>query len=248
MTKDQTIFDHVDTTPSEEDIQSYRDLLVGEGKKFKDDEALARGKIESDRFIQQLQREQAQLRADLDSRLNMEDLVKKLGNKTSTVVPTNDNTENQSDPTPTVMPTNVVDPNEIVNLVKNTMTQEQTKLAQEKNLTAVATQLKKVWGDDWVTKLRSAGRSLDLTEAQMDVMAKTSPKALLQAVLPTQSKVDNVSPPRSTILGIPQQSQESGWSKYEKMRRENPRMYYSPQMQLQLERDVRSGKVVLPSE
>jgi len=244
------LFDHVDTTPSEEDVQSYHDLLVGEGKKFRDDEALAKGKIESDRFIQQLQREQAQLRADLDSRLNMEELVQKLGNRTSTVSSTNDIMERQPDPTPVVTPTPVVDPDAIVNIVKNTMTQENTKLQQERNLNAVATQLKKVWGDDWVSKLRKVGASLDLTEAQMDIMAKTSPKVLLQAVMPSQNKVDTnmVTPPRSQILGIPQQAPESGWSKYEKLRKENPSAYYSPKVQLQLERDVRAGKVILPSE
>lgn len=244
---DNTIFDQ--EVPSIADTpDSYHDRLVGEGKKFKDVEALARGKWEADQTVAARERELREIRDELNKRLNMEELVNKIGKNAPSTPVHNAGLESHEVPTPTVMPTNVVDPNEIVNLVKNTMTQEQTKLQQEKNLNAVASQLQKVWGDDWVTKLRNAGRSLDLTETQMDVMAKTSPKALLQAVMPTQTKVDNVSPPRSTILGIPQQSQESGWSKYEKMRRENPRMYYSPQIQLQLERDVRAGKVQLPSE
>lgn len=245
---DNTIFDQ--EVPSIADTpDSYHDRLVGEGKKFKDNEALARGKWEADQTVAARERELREIREELNKRLNMEELVNKIGKSaSSTSMPTSVVPESHEAPTPTVMPTNVVDPNEIVNLVKNTMTQEQTKLQQEKNLNAVAVQLKKVWGDDWVAKLRNAGSSLDLTEAQMDLMAKTSPKALLQAVLPTQSKVENVSPPRSSIMGIPQQPQESGWAKYEQMRRNDPRRYYSPQVQLQLERDVRAGKVQLPSE
>lgn len=244
---DNTIFDQEVSSP-EDTPETYFDRLVGEGKKFKDNESLARGKWEADQTVAARERELQELRTELNKRLNVEELVNKLGKSASSTPVTPTVPESHETPTPTVMPTTVVDPNEIVNLVKNTMTQEQTKLQQEKNLNAVASQLKKVWGDDWVTKLRNVGRSLDLTEAQMDVMAKTSPKALLQAVMPVQNKVDNVSPPRSSIMGIPQQPQESGWAKYEQMRRSDPRRYYSPQVQLQLERDVRAGKVQLPSE
>ena len=37
------------TAEGNEEIQSYLEHLVGEGKKFKDNEALARGKFEADK-------------------------------------------------------------------------------------------------------------------------------------------------------------------------------------------------------
>lgn len=248
---DDTIFDTtVEQSTEDTPETSYYDRMVGDGKKFKDNEALAYSNFEKDRFIEQLKREQKELRDDLNSRLNMEELVNKLGKTASTPAPTGVGLESPSTPTPPVTPTsNGLSIDDVKAAVRNTMTEEQTKLMQEKNLNAVANQLKKAWGDDWVSKLRKQGAMLDLTEAQMDIMAKTSPKALLQAVLPqTTNKVDNVAPVRSSIMSIPQQPSDSGWNKYEKMRKENPRMYYSPSVQLQLERDVRAGKVILPSD
>jgi len=40
--------------------------LVGEGRKFNDVEALAKGKLEADRFIEQMKQENASLKADLE--------------------------------------------------------------------------------------------------------------------------------------------------------------------------------------
>lgn len=247
---DNSIFDQTNDDNSNTEIQSHYDLLVGEGKKFKDNEALARGKIESDRFIEKVLREQHELRKELDSRLSMEELVQKLG-KTASTPGTPSGLESPSIPTPNVMPTKAdVDPNEIASIVKNTMTQEYTKLQQEKNIKSVAAELKKAWGDNWVGRLREVGNQLDLTEAQMDTLAKTAPKALLSSVLKETSKVDNTKfvAPKSSITSIPQSQDGNGWSWYEKLRKESPREYYSQRVQMQLHKDVQSGKVVLPSE
>lgn len=247
---DNSIFDQTNDDNSNTEIQSHYDLLVGEGKKFKDNEALARGKIESDRFIEKVLREQHELRKELDSRLSMEELVQKLG-KTASTPGTPSGLESPSIPTPNVMPTKAdVDPNEIASIVKNTMTQEYTKLQQEKNIKSVAAELKKAWGDNWVGRLREVGNQLDLTEAQMDTLAKTAPKALLSSVLKETSKVDNTKfvAPKSSITSIPQPQDGNGWSWYEKLRKESPREYYSQRVQMQLHKDVQSGKVVLPSE
>lgn len=51
--------------------------LVGEGKKFKTVEDLARGKLEADAFIQRLQDEAAQIRKELDARLTVEEQLKR---------------------------------------------------------------------------------------------------------------------------------------------------------------------------
>ena len=77
---DNTIFDAtVEQSTEDTPETSYYDRMVGEGKKFKDNEALAYSNFEKDRFIEQLKREQKELRDDLNSRLNMEELVNKLG-------------------------------------------------------------------------------------------------------------------------------------------------------------------------
>lgn len=248
-----SIFDQTDETiNSTTEIPSYKDLLVGEGKKFKDDEALARGKYESDRFVESLQRELRETRQELHTRLNMEELVSNIGKNASTSVATAPVLESNPNPNPVVTPTKaVVDPNEVATIVRNTMTQEQTKLAQDKNLTYVASQLKQAWGDSWVDKLKTIGRSLDMTETQMDTLAKTTPKVLLSSVLKDQQKVSNESftSPRNSIQSglYAYRTDDKGWAAYEKLRKENPREYHTERVQLQLHKDVAAGKVILPS-
>src|SRR6266853_6356138 len=58
--------------------KKFYDDLVGEGKKFKDPEALARSKIESDRFIANLLREQSEMRETLNKRINEEEFLNRL--------------------------------------------------------------------------------------------------------------------------------------------------------------------------
>lgn len=246
------LFDQEDNS-QQEDNSSYYDKLVGEGKKFRDNESLARGKFESDNFIENLQRENMELRTELNSRLNMEALVNKIGRGNNSTPPlTGDGLEHGIAPTPIVTPTKAeVDPNEIASIVKNTMTQEHTRLQQENNLKVVAKELKKTWGDNWVDKLRKVGMSLDMSEAQMDLLAKTSPKVLLASVMKHVEKVDNetFTPPRSSVTGLSKPVDEnSGWGYYEKLRKSNPKEYFSTRVQNQLHKDVMSGKVVLPSE
>lgn len=247
------IFDQEEVEPLNESIQSYKDVLVGEGKKFKDEEALARGKYESDLFIQRLQDEQARLRQELNSRLSMEELVAKLGSSASTTTPQS-SLESQPNQEPIAQPTNstALTQEQISAIVKNTMTEESAKKSHSDNLKYCASELKKLWGDDWVNKLKSQGNAVGLTETYMDTLAKTAPKALLAIV--NGQRNDRVSndvfgAPRSTVAIAPssQSNTNPGWAMYEKMRKEDPRRYYSPKVQLQLHNDVLSGKITVPS-
>lgn len=59
--------DQAPAAPAQTDLPdtSYFDALVGEGKKFTSQEALARGKYESDLYVTQLQAENAGMRAQI---------------------------------------------------------------------------------------------------------------------------------------------------------------------------------------
>lgn len=52
--------------------------LVGEGKKFKSVDDLARGKVESDRFVEKLKTENAALREALDSDANPDEILRRI--------------------------------------------------------------------------------------------------------------------------------------------------------------------------
>lgn len=244
------IFDHVDTSPSIEDIQNYKDLLVGDGRKFKDEEALARGKYESDKFVEKLQGELSGLRQELNSRLTMEELLSKLGKQNaSTPIPTSVEPERlpvQGQGTPNITP------EQIAALVKNTMQEENTKTSQSQNLDYASQELKKFYGDGWQDKLLATGTTLGLSKDYIDNLAKTAPKALMAIVnaqRPTSVSNDQFGAPRSTVAFAPssQSTMDQGWQNYEKLKKDNPKLYWSPRVQTQLHKDVMSGKVKLPA-
>ena len=73
----------------------------------------------------------------------------------------------------------------------------------------------------------------------MSNLAATAPKAFLEMVLKTPVDVPGVTPPRSAINGTSfSQQKQKGWSFYEKIRQENPRLYWSPKMQNEIHREA----------
>ena len=63
------------TTIDPATIENPLETLVGEGKKFKDADALARAAIEKDRFILQLQAENAQMRTSLKGEQKIDEFL-----------------------------------------------------------------------------------------------------------------------------------------------------------------------------
>src|SRR6266700_391496 len=74
--------------PNVDPDKDYFKELVGEGKKFKSPEDLARGKFESDQFIEILKKRQDEMRADYlklrednTAKAKLEDLIDQLSKK-----------------------------------------------------------------------------------------------------------------------------------------------------------------------
>lgn len=80
------------------EVQNPLEHLVGEGKKFKSVEDLAKGKLEADQYIKRLEEEQAEIRRDLEARVSVEEALKKLTSEPKgDVTPDNTNQERQTE-------------------------------------------------------------------------------------------------------------------------------------------------------
>lgn len=235
-----------------ENPASYRDKLVGDGKKFKTDEDLARGKIEADEFIERLQRENQEMRQDLQTRATLEQLIEKQGQ-----LKKNDaSIEQPIIPAPERLETSpnkpAVTAEQIAAIVKKTMTDEQRQNTATQNINYCVDELKKLWGPSYVQKLVSVGEELGLDQAYMDNLAKTSPKALLALVgEKKQASEESTRLPqstqRTTIQNTYQKTGEKDWQYYTDLRRTKPGEYYSPRIQNEIERRVMKGELVVPS-
>jgi|TARA_R110000803_G_scaffold38016_3_gene82055 hypothetical protein len=204
--------------------------LVGEGKKFATVEDLAKGKAEADVFIEQLKKEQAELRSDLDQRLSAQDLLDEIRKEReaqlhASSAPAEGNT------TPSL------GQDDIASLVNSTIEQRETQQTADQNILTVDSKMKDLYGDKaqemMLTKAAASNISVDFLK---DIAAK-SPNAFFNVLglsdqrpatpTMTQGSVDTTGLTPKTTNG-------NSWSDFEVMRRENPKMYWKPETQIRL--------------
>jgi hypothetical protein len=93
------------------------DQLVGEGKRYANGDVLARSKIEADKAIKQREQELAELRAELNTRLSLEEFLA----KTSANVSTQGNNPPVEQTPQKVEATPSVSKDEVLNLVREAL-------------------------------------------------------------------------------------------------------------------------------
>lgn len=208
------------------------ELLVGEGKKFKTPQDLAKGKLESDNFIAQLQKETAALREELTKRLSVEEFVKKMNPAPaqSASTPPNQGTEERD-----LQNTANLTPEQVEKLVQDTYTKQKQEDARAANVELVKRELQKKWGSDFARHLEAKTAQLGFGRDFATGLAASHPQAFLNLVLdrPVEGNPD-VSPPSPSTRGSMNTSQEKKYSYYQKMMRENPKLYNSQAMQMEM--------------
>lgn len=239
MTDD--LFTVPDDLVKDETIENALEILVGEGKKFKTAEDLAKSKIAADRFIEQLKAEKAQAMEELKGRLKLEDLMTKLeesnrrATATSTVVTTTAETQPN---TTTPNANNTLTKEDVEKLLVN----REKEITEKNNLRFVAEQLKSTYGDGFQNIVNQKMKDLDMTVEYLGALAKERPNAFLKLMgsVPTQEQS------RATVTDlnsfIPKSSINSGsfssksgppkkFSDFEKIRRSDPRVYATKAIQ-----------------
>lgn len=236
-TQDQGLFNPAEPTPFEENV-SYKERLVGEGKKFKDDEALARAKLESDQFIERLQQENAMLRGEIQQRETIEDIVQRL-----TPAKSSPDTANE-EPREPGSPKNGLTPDEVKQLLSKELAEQKDRDLRSNNAKFVRQKLVEKYGPDWQTHLKTRQAELDVSEQYLTDLAQTQPKVFL-SLLGETPKRDNFTPPSSVIDPAKQTVNPNvkDWFYYEKLRKENFREYMSPRVQNEMhDQIVRLGE------
>lgn len=224
----ETLFDQT-TVDTPSDITSYTELLVGEGKKFKTPEELAKGKYEADAFIQRLIDEKKQLETELAARAKLEDLLDQLE-------PPANREQSANNPVNTQQTPATVDET----LIENILNRREKERTEVQNIKEVATQLQKVFGNDYVNKLKARGEQLGMSKADLDALAKKSPKAFLALVTP-QKNGDNLYTPPASHVNTPNSNSSlkvRSWEWYQNLKKTNPTVYWSPKVQSQLHKDA----------
>lgn len=233
MTKELNLFDTPANIPAdnvEEETGSYRERLVGEGKKFKDDEALAKGKWESDSYIKTLERKLDDLNKELGTRMSLEDFMKTQmkssnnnGNDVSNSgLPAGNERSNVNEESKTLSK------EEILNLAREAFQVEQSKAARSNNLREVQKTLMETWGArTYNDKLSAVAERLGLGQDFLQDIAARSPEAFYELVgakkdQNVNTNVNIQNPPHSSVRPTtdtsynPNIRNEAWWDKMKK--------------------------------
>lgn len=161
---------------SSESSQNAGDLLanlVGEGKKYKDVNALVASRLEADRHIEQLERENASMRADMAANDN-----KKAEQKTLTdilaAIEKAKGAEGSNQPAPTQ--------EELTKLIRSTLSQTKQEETRATNRELVDQSLIAKFGTVEAAKQKVIERSreLGLTPGVIKELSETTPAAFLE--------------------------------------------------------------------
>jgi hypothetical protein len=228
-------------TPSILDSNEPEDFLkqlVGDDKKFKDAEALAKGKIESDSFIEQLKQENAdlrlsnlQLREEDSKRAKLTDLISMLEAKDQQLA-SNNNPVNEVKEKPTF------DPSQIESIVAKQIQNSEIARRQDTNARMVRDRLIEQFGDKYQDTVRKQIAELDITEDDFNEMARTKPKALFKTLgLDATPRETFQTPPRNSVQFRPTTQPKRTQSYYDEMKKANPKLYQDPKILIQMDKD-----------
>lgn len=210
--------------------KNYLEELVGDDKKFKTPEELARGKAESDAFIEQLKQEQNQLRQELRTRLNLEQFLDQL----KTAVPPRNNDDSQ-DHGQSQQDKSVMSAEELAALVRSQVQNMKVQETAQSNLSTFNSKFASAHGPNAAAKLRSQASELGMTTEEVKALAARNPNAALKMLgVGEQRPQEGFNTPPRTSFTLPPQGQKRGMSYFEEIRKRDINEYFSPKVQNEL--------------
>lgn len=223
--------------PDTTDEKNYLEELVGEGKKYKDPQALAKSRVKADEFIEQLKRENAGLRQDLNQRVKMEEFLGKM-EQVSREAPIKDQEQLGSEPE---SERTAIKPEDLEPVVERIYEAREARAARQQNLAEVKSDLLKTYGPNYASKVREIGASIGMDDSAIQEMAAQRPKAFAKLFglnRPANNELFEA-PPRSSVNveGFkPSAAGGKNYAYFEAMRQKEPRKYWSPSVQNEMHR------------
>lgn len=167
---------------STENPTTALETLVGENKKFKDLEALAVGKVEADAYIatltntvNSLAEELKQANLSAERKTHLENLMSTLTNTTKNPSETKPGSQPQE---PSNQSPAGLSHDDVVKLLEA----RETVNAQNRNLEAAYTPVRKLYGEKTDEVLNAKAKELGMSREALDNLAKTSPQAFVNVV------------------------------------------------------------------
>lgn len=218
--------------------KDYYPELVGEDKKFKDNTALARGKVEADIHIEKLQAELAELREKAETTTTLAEAVQKIREDQEAWLKSVRENQDLPDRTPTDTEKESMSIEDVEQLLDRRMSEREKEAVASQNLKNVMETAEEILGVNYRQELDRRRQELGLGSEFLTDLAKTQPKAFLKLLdVRKNNEAELFTPPanqRNTS------SNPSGgrrnYEYYAKIRQENPAEY--DRLRVQMTKDA----------
>jgi len=191
------------------------------------------------REFDQLREDYLKAKANADAQAKFEDLLTRLESKSG-----NDNNNSGSTQNNGNVEQPVLDEAKLDTLIEQRVLDIENRKREKANLDAVENKLRERFGDNAQAILRDKMNTLGITNEDIKFLAKKSPEAVFNAL------GLNSQPPAQQEAGLPRSSFRTDRSNntdgvrdylfYEKMRREEPKKYFSQDISVQRLKDMDS--------
>lgn len=243
MTDD--VFSGTDQTQQTTQIDPDKSLveqLVGEGKKFKDLEAMAKGKLEADTYIETIERKADELAKELEKRLTAEEIADQI--RSQQQPPVSNLNPNPGEVENSVGNQNETKPNfttdDIEKLLEKKLEEKSAVSRQQANLAEVNKTLRDKIGATANQVLADKAADLGVTVEYLKEQAAISPKAFYNLIGLSQQQTQSTgfNPPSSSVTTIPNGTTERNKAYYDKLYAENPKLRIDQKMTIQEHKDM----------
>lgn len=221
--------------------KNYLEDLVGEDKTYKTPADLARATVEKELFIKQLERENQKVREDLTARVKEEELYDRISTLLTKSPSTEQNTNADGNGT-NKQPTTVgVTPEQLDELLDKRLNKLETSRKEQANQEIVKSKLVEKFGTNYVPKLTEETQKLGVTKEFLERMAAENPNAFFRLIgMEDKPQIGLFTPPKSAVDGgfKPKLSTDRTQAYYKELRKRDPVLYNSREVQIQEEKDA----------
>lgn len=231
---DQTLTNQtpvINATPTKSDTLSEQvALLVGEGRKYKTVDELAKAYVAADDFMERLKTENATLREDVAKGATLDQVLKRLEGNTQT------STQDQSGKT---TPTGLT-AKDVAAIVAQQVSGMETQRTHEANLRKADAEMKTLFGEKAQETFAKEASTPEMKQALM-ALAAVSPDKFVALFRPQATSSGTTDTKTSVNTAALNGLNDSGRGAdptaqefYSNLRKTKPSVYYSSAMQLQM--------------
>ena len=236
---DQTTENAFSTEAQSQDSFLSR-LVETKGEQWRDPEVLAKGKLEADTYISNLETQLKELKEDLGKQDYAKSLLEQLQNRATDTTNVNTGVQSKNNSgTEAGNTTPDLSEDTLKSLVEQTLTEREKQNTVKQNLDSVNHQLEQMYGTEAKAEIEKKASTLGMSISRLQEIAAESPTAFFTLIgeqrRSTQPMVTGTI--RTEGVNMQSNSQERNWDYYQNLRRTNKNLYYSPKVQQSLLED-----------